>query len=118
MLVSLAADIGKGEWILQLAAVLSPTPSALSSSPWPPLAPLSWSAWRSRAQAAYVGAASAVATACSGLRAGRNAASPLLARLAFHAPHEGQNAEPARGAVTPGGPWGIGGMNVKAPPKN
>ena len=103
LLVSLAADIGKGEWILQLAAVLSPTPSASSSaSPWQSLlAPLPWSAWRSRARAAYVGAASAVAAACSGLRAGRNAASPLLARLAFHAPLLDGLWERARRAASP-----------------
>ncbi|KAL7538545.1 hypothetical protein ACHAXR_011958 [Thalassiosira sp. AJA248-18] len=85
LLVSLAEKIGKGEWIQQLGnALFSSTPSLPSSSSSPLLAPLSLSSWQRQAQVAYTSALATVMITCSGIKAGRNAASPLLARLAFH----------------------------------
>lgn len=88
LLVSLAENIGKGEWIQQLGnALFSSTqqPPSLSSL-LPLLAPLSLPSWQRQAQVAYTSALATVMTTCSGIKAGRNAASPLLARLAFHDP--------------------------------
>ena len=83
LLVSLADKIGKGEWIQQLGDTLfsSETSASLSS---PLLAPLSMPSWQRQNQMAYTSALAAVMTTCSGIKAGRNAASPLLAKLAFH----------------------------------
>jgi len=88
LLVSLAEKIGKGEWIQQLGnALFSSTQSSPSDSTLLPLlASLSLSSWQKQARVAYTGALATVMTTCSGIKAGRNAASPLLARLAFHAP--------------------------------
>ncbi|KAL9183884.1 hypothetical protein ACHAXT_004740 [Thalassiosira profunda] len=84
MLVSLAEKIGRGDWIQQLGNTLFA--SAVSPAlPTPPLlAPLNLSSWQKQAQASYLSALAAVMTTCSGIKAGRNAASPLLAKLAFH----------------------------------
>jgi len=88
LLISLAEKIGKGEWIQQLGNALFSSTSSLqpSSSLMPLLAPLSFPSWQRQAQVAYTGALATVMTTCSGIKAGRNAASPLLARLAFHDP--------------------------------
>ncbi|KAL7552593.1 hypothetical protein ACHAWF_016755 [Thalassiosira exigua] len=89
LLVSLADTIGKGEWIQQLGIGLfsSSAPSAPSGySRWRLLAPLDLASWRRRAQTSYTHALATVMTSCSGIKAGRNAASPFLARVAFHEP--------------------------------
>lgn len=87
LLVSLAEKIGKGEWIQQLGDTLFDPLTSLSPTPmssWNFLAPLTLPLWQRQAQTSYMSALSAVMTNCSGIKAGRNAASPLLARLAFH----------------------------------
>jgi len=87
LLVSLAEKIGKGEWIQQLGNTLLSSTTSLStslSSLSLLLAPLSLSTWQSQAQESYASALATIMTTCSGIKAGHNAASPLLARLAFH----------------------------------
>jgi ubiquitin-protein ligase E3 C len=84
LLVALAEKIGRGEWIEQLGdALFSPSQSQPSTSLLVLLTPLSWPHWQGRAQLAYTAALATVMTSCSGIKAGRNAASPLLAKLAF-----------------------------------
>ena len=84
LLVALAEKIGRGEWIQQLGdALFSPAQSQPSTSLLVLLTPLSWQNWQRRAQLAYTAALATVMTSCSGIKAGRNAASPLLAKLAF-----------------------------------
>ncbi|KAL7432289.1 hypothetical protein ACHAXH_006378 [Discostella pseudostelligera] len=75
MLMMLAETIGKGAWLQQLGdSLFSPTPTA----------PVSWPGLQVQAQIAYNSALATVITSCSGIRAGRNAASPLLARFALN----------------------------------
>jgi len=77
LLVALADKIGKGQWIQELGdSLFSVTQSQLASP--------SWSNWQTEAQIAYTGALSTIMTLCSGIKVGRNAASPLLAKLAFN----------------------------------
>jgi hypothetical protein len=84
LLVALAEKIGRGEWIKQLSiALFSPTQFQPSSSLLKTLSPLSWHHWQRQAQLAYTTALATVMTSCSGIKPGRNAASPLLAKLAF-----------------------------------
>jgi hypothetical protein len=78
LLVTLADKIGKGQWIQELGdSLFSLTTQSQLASP-------SWSNWQREARNAYTGALSTVMTSCSGIKAGHNAASPLLAKLAFH----------------------------------
>jgi len=85
-LMTLAEKIGKGDWIQQLGNTLFSSTQSQSYLPslLPLLAPLSLPSWQRQAQLAYTGALAMVMASCSGIKAGRNAASPLLARLAFH----------------------------------
>jgi len=85
ILISLAEKIGKGDWIQQLGSSLfSPSDSHQSlSSLSALLVPTSLPSWRNQAQKAYTSALATVMTTCSGIKAGRNAASPLLSKLAF-----------------------------------
>ena len=86
ILISLAEKIGRGDWIQQLGSSLfSSTDSHQSlSSLLVLLAPTSLSSWQKQAQKAYTSALATVMTTCSGIKAGRNAASPLLSKLAFN----------------------------------
>jgi hypothetical protein len=84
LLITLAEKIGRGEWIQQLGnALFSHTQSQPPSSLLTLLSPLSWPHWQKQAQSAYTSALATVMAFCSGIKAGRNAASPLLAKLAF-----------------------------------
>lgn len=75
MLMALAEAIGKGAWLQQLGdSLFSLAPMA--PDPWPGL--------QIQAQIAYNDALATVMMSCSGIRAGRNAASPLLARFALN----------------------------------
>ena len=91
LLVSLAEKIGKGEWIQRLGNVLfAPEISDEkkvaqgSSSMLPLLEPVYLSQWKNQAQVAYTTSLATIMTTCSGIKAGRNAASPLLSKLAFN----------------------------------
>lgn len=75
LFMSLAESIGKGGWLQQLGdSLFSPTPL---------LTPPSWPDLQMQAKDAYDGALATVMTSLSGIKVGRNAASPILARLAF-----------------------------------
>lgn len=84
-LISLAQQIGKGDILRQLSARLFSTSfsdSALSCHR-AVLEPLNVMAWQERARKSYSSALAICMTNLSGAKAGRNAASPLLANLAF-----------------------------------
>ncbi|KAL7469325.1 hypothetical protein ACHAXS_009603 [Conticribra weissflogii] len=89
LMVDLAVTIGTGEWIYNLGRSLLSKEQPIQHStmasdffiPPPPFSPPS----RELATIAYIGVLSSLLTTCSGIRAGRNAASPLLAKIAFHA---------------------------------
>jgi len=85
-MISLAERIGKGQWVLQLSnSLFTPTiPKISSTSSCVPSSQLL--ILQSMARECYPSALSSVLTSCSGSKAGRNAASPLLAKLAFHNP--------------------------------
>ena len=87
-MISLADRIGKGQWMLTLSnSLFTPTPPQLSSTPSFGLVTSSQLLLlQTRARECYPSALSSVLTSCSGSKAGRNAASPLLAKLAFHNP--------------------------------
>ncbi|KAL7454340.1 hypothetical protein ACHAWC_005973, partial [Mediolabrus comicus] len=89
-MTSLAERMGKGQWMLQLSnsvftptssKLLAPTPSSNGLVPSSQLSLL-----QNRARECYLSALSSVLISCSGIKAGRNAASPLLAKLGFHNP--------------------------------
>lgn len=86
-MISLAERIGKGQWMLQLSnSAFNLSPQKLPSTP---LGLVSYSQLlllQTRARDFYPSAISAVLISCSGSKAGRNSASPLLAKLAFHNP--------------------------------
>lgn len=85
ILIALAEKIGKGEWIQQLGTALFSTTQTQSLTPLTSLmAPLSLSSWRGKAQVAYTSVLAAIMVSCSGIKAGRNATSPLLSKLAFN----------------------------------
>lgn len=83
-LLSVATKVGKGDMMQQLSVVLIPSASQPPSDALSLLlAPFSQSSMLTQARDAYAGTLSVLMRACSGLKAGRNAASPLLARIAF-----------------------------------
>jgi hypothetical protein len=75
MLIALAETVGKGAWLQQLGTSLFSSIQSQSSEP-------SSGLWQ-QAHIAYNCALAAITISCSGTKAGRNAASPLLARLAL-----------------------------------
>ena len=83
--LALAAKIGKGAFMQYLGDVIFTVPAA---SPTPPalLSLISTMSLHIQAQESYTACLAAIMTSCSGLKAGRNASSPLLAKLAFHEP--------------------------------
>eukprot|EP00986_Skeletonema_menzelii_P012401 scaffold6832_cov81-Skeletonema_menzelii.AAC.24 len=84
-MISLAERIGKGQWILSLSnALFTPTPPHITSFGLVSSSQLLL--LQTRARECYPSALSSVLTSCSGSKAGRNAASPFLAKLAFHNP--------------------------------
>eukprot|EP00985_Skeletonema_marinoi_P032325 scaffold39106_cov146-Skeletonema_marinoi.AAC.1 len=84
-MISLAEKVGKGQWMLSLSnSLFTPTTPQLSSFGLVSSSQLLL--LQTRAQECYPSALSSVLTSCSGSKAGRNAASPLLAKLAFHNP--------------------------------
>lgn len=90
LMTNLAEMIGKGEWMCNLGnSLFSQEQTTQNTTMAPtffiPLYPLS-STLREHAKIAYFGALSSLLTTCSGVKAGRNAASPLLAKIAFYAP--------------------------------
>ena len=88
-MTSLAERMGKGQWMLQLSnSVFTPTPSKLAPTPSSNglVPPSQLSLLQTRARECYLSALSSVLISCSGIKAGRNATSPLLAKLGFHNP--------------------------------
>ena len=84
-MISLAEKVGKGQWMLSLSnSLFTPTTPQLSSFGLVSSSQLLL--LQTRAQECYPSALSSVLTSCSGSKAGRNAASPFLAKLAFHNP--------------------------------
>ena len=85
-MISLAEKIGGGHWILTLSdSLLSLAP--LESSTLPGLiSSTQLFRLQTRARECFLSALSSILTSCSGSKAGRNASSPLLAKLAFHNP--------------------------------
>jgi len=84
-MMSLAERIGKGQWMLSLSnSLFTPTPPQTASFGLVSSSQLLL--LQTRARECYPSALSSVLTSCSGSKAGRNAASPLLAKLAFHNP--------------------------------
>ncbi|KAK1747901.1 HECT-type E3 ubiquitin-protein ligase [Skeletonema marinoi] len=84
-MISLAKKVGKGQWMLSLSnSLFTPTTPQLSSFGLVSSSQLLL--LQTKAQECYPSALSSVLTSCSGSKAGRNAASPLLAKLAFHNP--------------------------------
>mmetsp|Transcript_2530 Transcript_2530/g.5561 ORF Transcript_2530/g.5561 Transcript_2530/m.5561 type:complete len:1509 (-) Transcript_2530:253-4779(-) len=90
LMINLAEMIGKGEWMCNLGnSLFSQEQTTKNSTMAPvfliPIHPLS-PTLREHAKLAYFGALSSLLTTSSGVKAGRNAASPLLAKIAFYAP--------------------------------
>lgn len=87
-MISLAERIGKGQWMLQLSnSIFTHTlPKISSTSPSGLVLSSQLLILQTRARECYPSAISSVLTSCSGSKAGRNASSPLLAKLAFHNP--------------------------------
>ena len=84
-LISLAQQIGKGDVLQQLSARLFSTsaPESALPSQTTVLEPLNVTAWQDQARRSHTSALAMCMTNLSGIKAGRNAASPLLAKLAF-----------------------------------
>ncbi len=82
-MMSLADRIGKGQWMLSLSnSLFTLAPPQITSFGLVSSSQLLL--LQTRARECYPSAISSILTSCSGSKAGRNAASPLLAKLAFH----------------------------------